>query len=654
MGFGDGRNSARVRKSVASSVVVPTIALHASPPSGACSTPHPCQIHFHTSYDFDINGRSSSSSSTTSSSQQPMVGGLSCLFSSAKHAFSSSSYSNGGEEFGSLRHGKGEELSSSFPYSSLGNLSSSLKKDQSPASVFQGPVSCGSSGVGLSRNLNLPSLQGSFRAATSGLFNGFVRHSVGSCVDYDSSTFQLDGGSPDVHSLSVLADELPFSMEDSFMEPSTEAYAKDLLLDAQSRHKIFQEDIVVEACNEAEKSHSQMRATGDPYLQHCVQTAVLLAIIGANSMLVAAGLLHDTLDDTCISYDYIFQTLELVSKLSQLSKHARENNTASNSVEADRLHTMILAMTDARVALIKLADRLHNMMTPNALTLAKQQGFVKETWEIFTALVNRLGIFSWKEKLENLSCKHLHPEEHKELSTKVIKSFDEAAITTAVEKLEHALDDTGIPYDILAGRHKSLYSIYSKMLKIVEKEEACYEALRVVYQLWSEVPGKLKYYTNHPKINGYQSLQTVVMGGDMVPLEVQIRTEEMHLQAESTICNADSTPPCKFPFHSEGCPYSYKPSCGPDGHVFIIIMENDKMLVQEFPANSTVLEIVGQGTFRGTPYGFPVKEELRPRLNHEPVSDPTCKLKMGDMVELTPAIPDKSLTEYRGDPAHVG
>ncbi|CAH2068648.1 unnamed protein product, partial [Thlaspi arvense] len=564
----------------------------------------------------------------------PMVGGLSCLFSSAKHAFSSTSYSNDGEEFGSLRHGKGEELSSSFPYSSLGNLSSSLKKDQSPASVFQGPVHVVAAVLNTG-DLSLPSLQGSFRAATSGFFNGFVRHSVASFVYYDSPTFQLDGGSPDVHSLSVLADELPFSMEDSFMEPSSEAYAKDLLLDAQSRHKIFNEVKVVEAFNEAEKSYSQMRASGDPYLQHCVQTAVLLAIIGANSMVVAAGPLHDTLDDTCISYDYIFQTWELVlliwskgenhvffpilsaeaivipsklryvtlvSKLSQLSKHARENNTASNSVEADRLHTMILAMTDARVALIKLADRLHNMMTPDALPLANQQRF-----EIFTPLANRLGIFSWKEKLENLSFKHLHPEEHKELSTKVIKSFDEVAITTAVEKLEHALDDTGIPYHILAGRHKSLYSIYSKMLKyapfslyfplsIVEKEEACYEALRVVHQLWSEVPGKLKYYTNHPKINGYQSLHTVVMGGDMVPLEVQIRTEEMHLQAEfgfaahwrykegdykhssyviqmvewacwvliwqckamsnnrSTICNADSRPPCKFPFHSEGCP----------------------------------------------------------------------------------------------------
>ncbi|XAR49886.1 GTP diphosphokinase [Bertholletia excelsa] len=695
-------------------MAVPTIALYASPPSSVCSAPYPCQINSHASYDFDFNGRSSSSSSTPSSSQKPVVGGLTCLLSSpsVKHA-SSSSYSCGGEELGSLWHDRGDELSSSFRYAS------SLKRDQSPVSVFQGPVSCSGSGVGSSRSPPMRiARERNSGDGTSGLFNGFVRHALGSCLDYDSPTFEVHGGSPDLDSSSVMVDELPFNMEVGFVESSSGLCARDLLLDAQLRHRIFYEDLIIEAFYEAEKAHrGQMRASGDPYLQHCVETAVLLANIGANSTVVAAGLLHDTLDDSSVSYDHIFRTfgagvadlVQGVSTLSQLSQLARENNTANKTVEADRLHTMFLAMADARAVLIKLADRLHNMMTLDALPLLKQQRIAKETLEIFAPLANRLGISSWKEQLENLCFKHLYPDQHEELSSRLMKSFDEAMITSAVDKLGKALKDAAISYHVLSGRHKSLYSIHAKMLKkkltmdeihdihglrlIVEKEDDCHKALRVVHQLWSEVPGKFKDYISHPKFNGYRSLHTVVMGEGMVPLEVQIRTKEMHLQAEygfaahwrykegdckhcsfvlqmvewarwvvtwhcetmgkdrSTIGNADSIrPPCTFPSHSKDCPYSYKPNCGADGPVFVILLENDKMSVQEFPADSTLMDLLertGRGSFRGTPYGFPVKEELRPRLNHKPVSDPTCKLKMGDVVELTPAIPHKSLTECR-------
>ncbi|GAV79753.1 LOW QUALITY PROTEIN: RelA_SpoT domain-containing protein/HD_4 domain-containing protein, partial [Cephalotus follicularis] len=393
------------------------------------------------------------------------------------------------------------------------------------------------------------------------------------------------------------------------------------------------------------------------------------------------------------------------------------NNTACKIVEANRLHTMFLAMEDARAVLIKLADRLHNMMTLEALPLVKQPRFAKETLEIFAPLANRLGISNWKEQLENLCFKHLNPDQHKELSSKLVKSFDEAMIASAVEKLEQSLKDKAICYHVLSG-HKSLYSIYRKMLNshvmmlyvvqkeayvdeihdihglrlIVGNEEDCYKALRVVHHLWPEVPGKFKDYITDPKFNGYQSLHTVVMDEGMVPLEVQIRTKQMHLQAEfgfaahrykegdyehssfvlqmvewarwvvtwhcETIskdgCSIGYTdsikPPCTFPTHSDDCPFSYKPNCNQDGPIFVILIENDKMSVQEFPANSSLMDLLeraGRGSSRWSPYGFPVKAELRPRLNHVPVSDPACKLKMGDLVELSPAIPDKSLTEYR-------
>ncbi|KAK7255710.1 hypothetical protein RIF29_29129 [Crotalaria pallida] len=705
-------------------MAVSTIALYASPPSSVCSTPHPCQINAHASYDFELGSRSASPPSQTaaaSTSQKPaaVMGGLSCLFSSpavTKHMPLSSTFSGpAGEELGSEL----KEFSSSFKYSPTKFMGSSWKRDHSPVSVFHGPVSCSSSTVGSSAAAS----SSRSCSSTSGLFDGFVRNALGSCLDYDSPSFKVDddGGCDfDVGAASSgLVDELTFKLEDSvFVEGGFEPYAKKLLLGAQLRHKIFCEEFVIKAFCEAEKAHrGQMRASGDPYLLHCLETAVLLALIGANSTVVAAGLLHDTLDDSFLTYDYIFGTfgagvadlVEGVSKLSHLSKLARENNTASKSVEADRLHTMFLAMADARAVLIKLADRLHNMMTLDALPVAKQQRFAKETLEIFAPLANRLGISSWKDQLENLCFKHLNPDQHKELSLKLVDSYDDAMITSAIERLEEALKDEGISYHVLSGRHKSLYSVYCKMLKkklsiddihdiyglrlIVDKEEDCYKALKVVHQLWSEVPGKLKDYICRPKFNGYQSLHTVVIGDGKMPLEVQIRTKAMHLQAEfgfaahwrykeddcqhssfvlqmvewarwvvtwqceamskdcSSVGYADSIkPPCKFPSHAHDCPYSYKPDCGQDGPVFVIMIESDKMSVQEFRANSTVMDLLeraGRASSRLTTYRFPLKEELRPRLNHVPVSDPNCKLKMGDVVELTPAIPDKSLTEYR-------
>ncbi|KAG2305659.1 hypothetical protein Bca52824_025407 [Brassica carinata] len=661
-------------------VMATSIGIYASPPSSVCSTPH--QI---TASDFNLS---------TSPSQKPILvvgGGLSSLFSGKADDFSSLRHDHRSEDSKDL------SFTSSFSYSPARFSYHRREHHQSPISVLHGPVSCSCSSP------PMRSFHGSYRA--NGLFNRFVTKAVGSCVDYELG--------------SSSSDELTtFPMDDGCGVDTKQPYARDLLRRAQLRHKIFEDESVIKAFYEAEIAHrGQMRASGDPYLQHCVETAMLLANIGANSTVVVAGLLHDTMDDSFMSYDYILRNfgegvadlVQGVSKLSQLSKLARENNTACKTVEADRLHTMFLAMADARAVLIKLADRLHNMMTLYALSPVKQQRFAKETLEIFAPLANRLGISKWKVQLENLCFKHLYPHQHNEMSTMLEDSFDEAMITCAIEKLEQALKREGVSYHVLCGRHKSLYSIYCKMLKkkltvdeihdihglrlIVNNEGDCYKALGVVHSLWSEVPGKLKDYITHPKFNGYQSLHTVVMDNGTVPLEVQIRTQEMHLQAEygfaahwrykegdckyssfvlqmvewarwvvtwhcetmskdrSSICSSDSIkPPCKFPSHSEDCPASYKPNSSQDGPVYVIVIENDKMSVQEFPASSTVSDLLsraGPGSSRWSMYGIPAKEELRPRLNQRPVSDLKLKLKMGDVVELTPPIPDESLPEYR-------
>ncbi|KAI3920341.1 hypothetical protein MKX01_000680 [Papaver californicum] len=610
-------------------MAVPMIALYASPLSSVVS--HPCSINSHSNFNsYELmNSRCclSSPSSSSSSLHKPVIGVLSCLFSS------NSVRHNGGVvvSSGGGCNDLGIDLGSLFKYNS--SSSRDHHYHHSHVSVFQGPVSCSS--VSSSSSSRSSPMRNS--SSSSGLFNGFVRNALDSAY----STFATTTG---------LVDELTFSMEGNFSV--VDPYAKELLVNAQSRHKIFYEDIFVKAFHEAKKAHrGQMRASGDPYLQHCVETAMLLAMIGVNPTVVAAGLLHDILGDSFMSVDYIVSTfwdgvVDLVkglSKMSHLSKFARENNTANKTVEADRLHTMFLAMADARAVIIKLADRMHNMMRLETLPPAKQQRFAKETLEIFAPLANRLGISSWKDRLENMCFKYLKPDQHDLLSSKLVN-----------REIEQALKDGAVSYHVLSGRHKSFYSIYSKMIKnvlfpftiysslkyilvkklttdqihnihglrvIVENEEDFYTALKIVHHLWPEVPGKCKDYIIHPKFNGYQSLHTVVMGEDMFPLEVQIRTKEMHLQAEcgfvahwrykegdseyssyvlqmvewarwivtwqcetmpkeqtSSFGDADSTrPPCHFPSHSDDCPYSYAPQCTQDGPVFVIMMENEKL-----------------------------------------------------------------------------
>ncbi|XP_066398018.1 probable GTP diphosphokinase RSH3, chloroplastic [Miscanthus floridulus] len=476
-----------------------------------------------------------------------------------------------------------------------------------------------------------------------------------------------------------------------------------LIAGAQSRHAIFSDELVRRAFAAAEAAHrGQVRASGDPYLQHCVETAALLAELGAGPAVVAAGLLHDTVDDAGLGYGFISEhfgagvadLVKGVSKLSHLSKLARRNDTASRIDEADRLRIIFLAMEDARAVLIKLADRLHNMRTLDSLPKNKQQSFAKETLEIFAPLANQLGILNWKEQLENLCFKYLCPDKFDELSTSLTEFYNRDLIAAATRRLEQALQVRGLSYYAIYGRHKSLYSIYSKMARkklvmdeiydihgvrvILEDKADCFAALEIIHHLWPRIPGKFKDYINSPKPNRYQSLHTVVLTEETLPLEIQIRTRDMHLQAEFGIAahwrykevaarscctsvsemvewvrwvitwhcqtlntdhpsslarDASSKETHTIPSHSDACLSSYSKQCDHKGPVLVILLENEKMSVQEIPQHWTIVDLLNRSSNSGMP--------LRLRLNSHVVHNWNQELKMGDVLELIPSTPCK-------------
>eukprot|EP00250_Pteridium_aquilinum_P011200 c198_g1_i1 orf=267-2537(-) len=614
----------------------------------------------------------------------------------------------------------------------------SLKiRERSPVASFQGPPSFGSPQNTNSRFNNERSIM------TNSLSSSHVIASPAEQQDTSSSDGNLDfhyldhgsppsflsgmdiseGGlemRPDTPRLTKMACS---SLSEFFCKPLfAEAFRtpEDVLRSAQRQHEIFKDPFVIKAFKEAEHAHDgQFRANGDLYLIHCVETAMILSAIGANKTVVAAGLLHDTIDDASLDItrlqdlfgSEVANLVEGVTKLSEFSKLARDNNTAYKSVEADRLHTMMLAMADIRVVLVKLADRLHNMRTLGALSKEKRCRIAKETMEVFVPLAGRLGIWSWKAELEDLCFKHLKHQDYQELSIKLSEGIRERTIMSAIQTLDESLLSKGVQYLDLCGRPKNLYSIHKKMILkgrkvddiydvqglrlIVANVEDCYAALEIVHDTWSCVPGKLKDYICQPKVNGYQSLHTVVWGADGLPLEIQIRTMEMHHQAEFGVAahwrykegnaphssfvlqmvewarwvltwqneiidtklrlsrmEGDIRPVCPFPFHNESCPYSDL-SRGPPHHedapLFVIVLEDDKMMVQELPGNSTVADLLERTTREdalvATVGGF--WEEARPKVNRKDVDNIQQKLKMGDLVELLPCVPGKSLNEYR-------
>jgi GTP pyrophosphokinase len=315
-------------------------------------------------------------------------------------------------------------------------------------------------------------------------------------------------------------------------------------------------ELVSRAYRFSEKSHEgQQRASGEPYLSHPLEVAGLLVDFKMDVTTVIAGLLHDVLEDTRATKDdlarefgpEIAELVDGVTKIGKLAFSSREERQAEN------FRKMVVAMAhDLRVLMIKLADRLHNMRTLDYLAPEKAKKIAQETLDIYAPLAHRLGMAKVKAELEDLALRVMQPEDYQELMRRVAKRRleREAEINSLIALLQEKLGEVGIESKI-AGRPKHFYSIWKKMheggrefdeiydltaVRVLTKTvRDCYGALGVIHSLWKPVPGRFKDFIAMPKVNMYQSLHTTVIGPKGDPVEIQIRTWEMHRVAEEGI-----------------------------------------------------------------------------------------------------------------------
>ena len=301
-----------------------------------------------------------------------------------------------------------------------------------------------------------------------------------------------------------------------------------------------------------ERHAAQRRASGEDFIVHPIGVAKICAGMRLDTETLCAALLHDTVEDTSASLDEvraefgdeIATLVDGVTKLTGITFQSRDDRQAEN------YRKMMVAMaSDVRVILIKLADRLHNMRTLEAMPKQKQQDKAKETLEIFAPLAHRLGIHAIKWELEDLAFATLHPRKYAEIKALVNQQREEREgyVARAGEYLRKELEEVGIDAEI-SGRAKHFYSIYSKMTKkgrefneiydltamrvLVDSVKDCYGAIGVIHSLWKPLPGRFKDFVAMPKFNMYQALHTTVIGPEGRPLEIQIRTREMHDTAE--------------------------------------------------------------------------------------------------------------------------
>jgi len=306
----------------------------------------------------------------------------------------------------------------------------------------------------------------------------------------------------------------------------------------------------------AAKAHSgQKRKTGDPYITHPVAVAHMLAEYGLDEPTIAAALLHDTVEDTSLSLEEIRTEFgnEVAQLIDGVTKLDRVRYSNREQAQAASIRKMVVAMAqDVRVLIIKLFDRLHNMRTVSALRPEKRVRVARETLDVYAPLAHRLGVQEIKHEFEDRCFAILYPGPNAEIEAKLAEAAPEreAFIEKMVEEIQGMLTDAGIDAEV-TGRPKHQYSIYRKMLEqdrpfedihdligirvVTANTRDCYAALGLVHSHWVPVTGRFKDYVAMPKINLYQSLHTTVIGPDGKPLEIQIRTDEMHMRAESGI-----------------------------------------------------------------------------------------------------------------------
>ena len=337
---------------------------------------------------------------------------------------------------------------------------------------------------------------------------------------------------------------------------AAETPLRALLKDVRAKRPRADLKMIEKAFDLADRAHQgQLRQSGDPFISHPLGVAEILAGLGLDERTVAAALLHDAVEDTDLSLADVEGEMgyEVASLIDGVTKLDKIKYRSAEQTRAENLRKMIVATArDVRVLLIKIADRLHNMRTLQPLRPEKQELIAHETLDIYAPLAHRLGMYAIKWELEDLALQTLHPKRFNELEglVKQRQPERERAVAEVSQLIDSKMKEVKIKAE-LSGRPKHLYSIYEKIVLggkefdeifdlvgiriVVETVKDCYAALGALHTLFTPIPGRFKDYIAMPKFNMYQSLHTTVMGPSGRPVEIQIRTREMHQAAESGI-----------------------------------------------------------------------------------------------------------------------
>lgn len=442
----------------------------------------------------------------------------------------------------------------------------------------------------------------------------------------------------------------------SFVTTETKTATLDEVIEAFRSHYLDGDvELLRRAHATAEKAHEgQVRKTGDRYITHPTTVAYMLAQYGLDADTIAAAFLHDTVEDTPLTLDQVEQDFgtDIAELIDGVTKLDRVRYSNREQQQAASIRKMVVAMArDVRVLIIKLFDRLHNLRTVYALREAKQVRVARETLDVYAPLAHRLGVQEIKHEYEDRCFAILYPGPNAEIQAKLAEAAPEreAFIEKTTDEISGMLSDAGIDAEV-TGRPKHQFSIYRKMMEqnrpfedihdligiriITRSTRDCYAALGLVHSHWVPVTGRFKDYVAMPKINLYQSLHTTIIGPDGKPLEIQIRTEEMHRRAEWGIAahwrykegDVSSTPVVEFdPFDED--PEEFLANLKMDlyqDEVFVLTPDGD---VKELPRGATPVD-----------FAYAVHTEVGHRCVGAKVNGRlvplSTKLDSGDIVEI--------------------